>query len=83
VKIEGGIAQNVVPAAATCELNYRFAPGRSVAEAETRLRELVPAGELEVLSGIWERASVGRTPHLGAFGTSPQPQAAPPIAPGR
>lgn len=50
VRIEGGIAQNVIPATARCELNYRFAPGRTVAEAEERLRELVPAGELTVLS---------------------------------
>jgi succinyl-diaminopimelate desuccinylase len=50
VRIEGGIAQNVVPDRAAVELNYRFAPGRSVAEAEARLRELVPVGELEVLS---------------------------------
>jgi succinyl-diaminopimelate desuccinylase len=49
VRIEGGIAQNVVPAEATCELNFRFAPGRSIEDAEARLRELVGAGELEVL----------------------------------
>ena len=49
VRIEGGIAQNVVPAEATCELNFRFAPGRSIEEAEARLRELVRAGEREVL----------------------------------
>jgi succinyl-diaminopimelate desuccinylase len=50
VGIEGGIAQNVVPDSATCELNYRFAPGRTVEEAEARLRELVPSGTLEVLT---------------------------------
>src|SRR5438874_4392232 len=50
VRVEGGIAANVVPARASVELNYRFAPGRSRDEAEARLRELVPAGELEVLS---------------------------------
>ena len=50
VRIEGGLAQNVIPDRASVELNYRFAPGRSVLEAEARLRELVPAGRLEVLS---------------------------------
>jgi succinyl-diaminopimelate desuccinylase len=50
VRIEGGIAANVVPDRASVELNYRYAPGRSRDEAEVRLRELVPAGELEVLS---------------------------------
>jgi succinyl-diaminopimelate desuccinylase len=49
VRVEGGIAQNVVPAHAMAELNFRFAPGRSRDEAETRLRELVPDGELHVL----------------------------------
>jgi succinyl-diaminopimelate desuccinylase len=49
VRIEGGIAQNVVPASASAELNFRYAPGRSREEAEARLCELVPAGELHVL----------------------------------
>src|SRR3954465_8047034 len=50
VRVEGGIAANVVPARASVELNYRFAPGRTRDEAVARLRELVPAGELQVLS---------------------------------
>jgi succinyl-diaminopimelate desuccinylase len=49
VRVEGGIAANVVPAHAAAELNFRYAPGRSRDEAEARLRELVPAGELHVL----------------------------------
>jgi len=49
VRVEGGIAANVVPAEASAELNFRYAPGRSREEAEARLRELVPAGELHVL----------------------------------
>ncbi|HKU55933.1 MAG TPA: succinyl-diaminopimelate desuccinylase [Gaiellaceae bacterium] len=49
VRVEGGIAQNVVPALASAELNFRYAPGRTRGEAEARLRELVPAGELHVL----------------------------------
>jgi succinyl-diaminopimelate desuccinylase len=49
VRVEGGIAANVVPARASAELNFRYAPGRSRAQAETRLRELVPDGELHVL----------------------------------
>src|SRR4051794_8095969 len=49
VRVEGGIAQNVVPGLASAELNFRFAPGRSRDEAEARLRELVPAGEVHVL----------------------------------
>ena len=49
VRVEGGIAANVVPARASAELNFRYAPGRSRDEAERRLRELVPGGELEIL----------------------------------
>ena len=49
VRVEGGIAQNVVPARAAAELNFRFAPGRTRDEAEARLRELFPEGELRVL----------------------------------
>jgi succinyl-diaminopimelate desuccinylase len=46
VRVEGGIAANVVPARAEAELNMRYVrPG-----AEARLRALVPDGELEVLS---------------------------------
>jgi succinyl-diaminopimelate desuccinylase len=50
VRVEGGIAANVVPADASAELNYRYAPGRSPEEAEARLRSLVAHGRLEVLS---------------------------------
>jgi succinyl-diaminopimelate desuccinylase len=50
VRVEGGIASNVIPAEASVELNFRYAPGRSRAEAEGRLRELVPHGEIEILS---------------------------------
>lgn len=46
VRVEGGIASNVVPATAAAELNVRFVrPG-----VEDRLRALLPGGEIEVLS---------------------------------
>ena len=49
-EIHGGIATNVIPANATATLNFRYAPDRSPAEAEARLRELVDAaGELQLL----------------------------------
>jgi succinyl-diaminopimelate desuccinylase len=50
VRVDGGIAANVIPAEARTELNYRYAPGRTREEAESRLRSLVPHGELEILS---------------------------------
>ncbi len=49
VRVDGGLAQNVVPALASAELNFRYAPGRSRGQAEARLRQLVPAGDLHVL----------------------------------
>ncbi len=47
-QIAGGIAQNVIPDRVDCHVNYRFAPGRTPAEAEARLRELCPDGELRI-----------------------------------
>jgi succinyl-diaminopimelate desuccinylase len=41
VKVEGGIAANVVPDAATVLLNYRFAPDRDARQAEIALRALI------------------------------------------
>jgi succinyl-diaminopimelate desuccinylase len=49
VRVSGGIAANVVPALASVELNFRYAPGRTREEAEARLRTFVPSGELHVL----------------------------------
>jgi succinyl-diaminopimelate desuccinylase len=51
VRIEGGIAVNVVPDRAVCDLNFRYAPGRTADEGADRLRELVgDAGRLEILT---------------------------------
>ncbi|HVY60696.1 MAG TPA: succinyl-diaminopimelate desuccinylase [Planctomycetota bacterium] len=50
-RIEGGVADNVIPDLVTCRLNYRFAPDKTVPEAEARLAELVGnIGELEISS---------------------------------
>jgi succinyl-diaminopimelate desuccinylase len=46
VRVEGGIASNVVPAAASVELNFRYMGDG----AEERLRALVPHGEIEIVS---------------------------------
>ena len=49
--IEGGVAANVIPDRVEAGLNFRYAPTRTPAEAEARLRELIDGhdAELEVL----------------------------------
>ena len=48
-QLHGGIAQNVTPARAEATINYRYAPDRTPASAEQRIRELA-GGEVEILS---------------------------------
>ena len=43
-KVSGGIAMNVIPETCTAHVNFRYAPGRTPAEAEARLRRARPAG---------------------------------------
>jgi succinyl-diaminopimelate desuccinylase len=50
-RIEGGIADNVIPDRVACRINYRFAPTRTTDDARDRLGELLGgAGELEITS---------------------------------
>ena len=48
-RVRGGIAANVIPAEASADVNYRYAPGRTAESAEARLREVWPEGDWEVL----------------------------------
>jgi succinyl-diaminopimelate desuccinylase len=48
VLIDGGIATNVIPDAATITVNYRFAPSKSASQAEAHLRELFAGFDFEV-----------------------------------
>jgi succinyl-diaminopimelate desuccinylase len=43
-RLQGGIADNVVPDQATATLNYRYTPDRTSDEAREYLRALLPAG---------------------------------------
>ncbi|WP_245931031.1 succinyl-diaminopimelate desuccinylase [Actinokineospora auranticolor] len=61
VHIEGGVAGNVVPDAALLRINFRFAPDRSVAQAEAHLREVFAGHEFEVVD-----FSAGALPGLSA-----------------
>ncbi len=49
VAIHGGIAGNVIPDRCLVTLNYRFAPDRSVADAERHLREVFAPFDLAVV----------------------------------
>jgi succinyl-diaminopimelate desuccinylase len=47
-QIHGGIATNVIPARCEALLNFRYAPGRTMHDAEARVRELV-GRDLEIV----------------------------------
>lgn len=60
VRVEGGIANNVVPDVCTVTVNRRFAPGVSLADAEVETRALLTeADEIEVVN-----ASAAAPPNL-------------------
>lgn len=78
VGIHGGIAGNVIPDHCEVTVNYRFAPDRSVADAEAHLREVFEGFEVEVLD-----AAGGARPGLdhpaaaafvAAIGQQPKPK---------
>jgi succinyl-diaminopimelate desuccinylase len=49
--IQGGVATNIVPDRATAQVNFRYAPTHTPAEAERRLRELLghPSATVEIV----------------------------------
>ena len=59
VRIAGGVAGNVVPDACTVEVNHRFAPDKSLAEAEAHVREVFEGFDVTVVD-----ASQGASPGL-------------------
>lgn len=59
VLIRGGIATNVIPDEAVITVNFRFAPSRSVAQAEEHLREVFDGHEVTLVD-----AAAGARPGL-------------------
>lgn len=61
VKIHGGTAGNVIPDQCVVEINYRFAPDKTPAQAEAVVRELLTGFEL-----VCTDSSAGARPGLDA-----------------
>ena len=61
VRISGGVAGNVIPDACEVEINYRFAPSKSAADAEAHLRGVLAGFDLEITD-----AAEGARPGLDA-----------------
>ena len=59
VRIDGGIAGNVIPDRCLVEVNYRFAPSKDAAQAEAYVREVLAGFEVEVTD-----VAVGARPGL-------------------
>jgi succinyl-diaminopimelate desuccinylase len=85
VAIEGGIADNVVPDRCLARLNYRYAPGRTPADAEARLREVAAGADVAILGNsppahvVVDRPLVQRLRAAGGFDVRPK-QAWTPVA---
>ena len=78
VRIEGGVAGNVIPDSCTVTVNYRFAPDRSLDAAIAHVRDVFDGFDVEITD-----AAPGALPGLdrlaaahfvAAVGTAPQPK---------
>ncbi len=61
VRIAGGVAGNVIPDACEVEVNYRFAPSKSAADAEAHVRGVLAGFDIEITD-----AAEGARPGLDA-----------------
>ncbi|UPL15167.1 succinyl-diaminopimelate desuccinylase [Microbacterium galbinum] len=78
VRISGGVAGNVIPDACEVEINYRFAPSKSAADAEAHLRSVLAGFDLEVTDSA-EGARPGldapiAQQFVAAVGAEPRPK---------
>ena len=48
MRIDGGVAGNVIPDAASVTVNFRFAPDRTVEQAEAHVREVLDGLDLDI-----------------------------------
>ena len=75
VRIDGGVAGNVVPDACTVVVNFRFAPDRSVEQAEQHVREVLTGYAVELTDaapGALPGLSAPAAAHfIAAIGTTP------------
>jgi succinyl-diaminopimelate desuccinylase len=67
VAIAGGVAGNVVPDSCVVTVNYRFAPDRDAAEAESYIRSLFSSWEVSVLEAAPAARPGLTTPAAAAF----------------
>ena len=63
VRVSGGVAGNVVPDVCEVDVNFRFAPDRSAAQAEAHVREVFAALDAEV---VLTDIAPGALPGLGS-----------------
>lgn len=61
VRVGGGVAGNVIPDLCEVEVNYRFAPSRSAADAERHVRDVFAGFDVEVVD-----VAAGARPGLDA-----------------
>jgi succinyl-diaminopimelate desuccinylase len=75
VRIRGGVAGNVIPDQCEIEVNYRFAPDRTVEEAIAHLRDVFAGYDLEVVdqsaAAPPELGTAAAREFLAAVGTTP------------
>ncbi|WP_091231658.1 succinyl-diaminopimelate desuccinylase [Microbacterium sp. 3J1] len=78
VRISGGVAGNVIPDACEVEVNYRFAPSKTAADAEAHIRNLLAGFDVEITDSA-EGARPGldapiAQEFVAAVGAEPRPK---------